>query len=106
MAIDYLLAKQGGGRDGHAQTGVMSARIFCGAAGLNRFGQEDTLRDDRPERGVPWSFRELRTVSICLNRSRAQLTTAIAADTPNVHRCPLCLWPWLGRFERPHRAHL
>ena len=108
--IDHLFTKQG---VGHAQTGVLSARISCGAMDLNRFGQIDTTSSDLagapgkfPQGEVPWSFRELRTVSICLNRRRAQLTTAIAADTPHVHRCPLCLRPWFGRFERPHRPHL
>ena len=105
-AIDHLLTLQGVGHDGHAQTGVVSAQISCSAVALNRFGQEDTLQNAPPQGVVPWSFRELRTVSICLNRRRAQLSTAIAADTPHVHRCPLCLRPWFGRFERPHRAHL
>ena len=42
MAIDHLLAKQGGGHDGHDQTGMLSARISCSAVGLNWFGQIDT----------------------------------------------------------------
>ena len=42
VAIDHLLTKQGGGHDGHDQTGMLSDRISCSAVGLNWFGQIDT----------------------------------------------------------------
>ena len=98
--------------DGHAQTRVLSAEINRSALGLNRFGQKDTpssyyvgsLAGCHPIPGGPGKY--LNTVSIYLNQRRVQLITAIAADTSHVHRCPPCLRPWFGRFERLHRRHL
>ena len=52
-AIDHLSPQQGIRHDGHARTQVLSAEINCRAVGLNRFEQEDTLRDAPPKEGLP-----------------------------------------------------
>ena len=44
-AIDHLSPQEEVRHHGHAQAGVLSAQIFCGAVSLSRFGQEDMLRD-------------------------------------------------------------
>ena len=73
---------------------MLSAQISYGAVALSRFGQEDMLRDappPPPQGGVTWNFRELGTVSICLNQRKAQLTTGLVLG--------------MLRRQRPHQNH-
>ena len=52
-AIEHLLTLQEFGHHGHAQAGVVSARISCSAVALNRFEQADRLPDTPPMEGFP-----------------------------------------------------